>query len=329
MFAFPFLLKAQDIHWTQFNNAPLHINPALTGVYNGDIRFAGNLRRQWFTVPVSYATFSGAFDTKIYNKQLEKSQFAVGMLFSHDQAGDGRLRMAQLGLSGSFLQQIGNGHYLSLGGMLGGAQRTYDSNNLNFDDQFNGKTFDPGLTTQEPLLRYDDNILFGDLSGGVNYHYKATEKRTRLDVGLGAFHLNRPDRSFREESKAPCPIRYSIYGMGQLPVSNNLDLVLQAVGQYQGPHREAVIGAGINIHLNQNLDKEFSIQPGAYYRFNEDAFSPYIGARYRMWNFGFSYDVNTSGFTRATNQVGGPEFSISHIITTVKPLRTRICPIYL
>jgi len=59
--------NAQDIHFSQFYHSPQNINPSLTGVFNGHQRFIGNYRSQWNSVPVSYMTFSGAYDMKFYH----------------------------------------------------------------------------------------------------------------------------------------------------------------------------------------------------------------------------------------------------------------------
>jgi len=45
-------LTAQDIHFSQYGNSPLNLNPGLAGVFGGDLRFVGNYRKQWLTVPV-------------------------------------------------------------------------------------------------------------------------------------------------------------------------------------------------------------------------------------------------------------------------------------
>ena len=38
-------LNSQDIHFSQFNLAPLNLNPAMTGSFNGDYRIAGKLHQ--------------------------------------------------------------------------------------------------------------------------------------------------------------------------------------------------------------------------------------------------------------------------------------------
>jgi len=56
--------SAQDFHYSQFYNAPLHLNPALTGIFRGDIRAMGNYKSQWTDVPVDYKTVTLAVDKK-------------------------------------------------------------------------------------------------------------------------------------------------------------------------------------------------------------------------------------------------------------------------
>jgi hypothetical protein len=43
---------------------------------------------------------------------------------------------------------------------------------------------------------------------------------------------------------------------------------------------------------------------------------------------GFSWDVNVSGFSAATNRNGGPEFTVRYIIHKVYPLKAfKACPL--
>ena len=45
-----FNLNSQDIHFSQFYMSPLNLNPAMTGVMNGNIRLTGNYWNQWASV---------------------------------------------------------------------------------------------------------------------------------------------------------------------------------------------------------------------------------------------------------------------------------------
>ena len=48
---FVLALSAQDIHFSQFGNSPINLNPGLTGAFGGDMRFVANYRNQWRVDP--------------------------------------------------------------------------------------------------------------------------------------------------------------------------------------------------------------------------------------------------------------------------------------
>src|SRR5690348_12595866 len=52
------LVKAQDIHFSQFFETPLLRNPALAGIFTGDYRVQMVYRDQWRTVTNGYKTGS-------------------------------------------------------------------------------------------------------------------------------------------------------------------------------------------------------------------------------------------------------------------------------
>ena len=61
--------NAQDIHFSQFYNTPLIVNPAFTGVFGGDQRAMLIYRNQWSSVATPYKTFGGSFDTRMFDKR--------------------------------------------------------------------------------------------------------------------------------------------------------------------------------------------------------------------------------------------------------------------
>src|SRR5664279_6425741 len=54
---------AQDLHFSQFFNAPLLRNPALAGIFTGDYRIQGVYRDQWNSLTNAYRTgsFNGEY----------------------------------------------------------------------------------------------------------------------------------------------------------------------------------------------------------------------------------------------------------------------------
>ena len=57
----------QDIHFSQFYAAPHTLNPALTGSFDGDWRFAGNYRNQWKSVTEPFKTLALSADANEFN----------------------------------------------------------------------------------------------------------------------------------------------------------------------------------------------------------------------------------------------------------------------
>src|SRR5215217_7469837 len=51
-------LAAQDIHFSQFFEAPLLRNPSLAGIFSGDYRVQAVYRDQWNSVTTAYKTVS-------------------------------------------------------------------------------------------------------------------------------------------------------------------------------------------------------------------------------------------------------------------------------
>lgn len=83
--------KAQDIHFTQFNMAPLVVNPAFTGGFNGKARVAAIYRNQWKSVTIPFVTYGVSVDAPIINDLTHDDYLAAGIQLYNDKAGDGNL----------------------------------------------------------------------------------------------------------------------------------------------------------------------------------------------------------------------------------------------
>ena len=318
-------LSAQDIHYSQFANSPLNVSPALTGAFDGDTRFGANYRSQWAGVPVGYTQVTAFTDMKFVKKDLEDqplTPWAGGLLFDYDRAGDSNMNLLQLGVSGSYTLGLTRQSGLIIGGMLSGIQRAFDSGLIFFGDQYNGK--DPVTATEEEFP--DDSKIYASADLGLTYRFQSVDKRSALNIGAAAYHLNRPKRNFTNEEEARLPRRYSLYGTGTLQLTDNLDLVLEANHQIQGPHSETIVGAGLPIHLKTTRTRQIAVQPGIMWRI-DDAVIPYASILYKQWKGTVSYDINTSQFTQATNGRGGPELSLIYIFK--RPRELPFCPPYL
>lgn len=316
---------SQDIHYSQFFSAPLQYNPALTGIFNGNIRVAGNYRSQWRAVPVSYLTFAGSVDFKVNPSNSRNGNLNMGIFFNYDKAGDLSLNNTKLGLSTSYLIKLTKNHLISPGVLINYNQRRVDFSNAKTNNQWNGVGYDPSIL---PELPYDNSNSNIDISGGINYRWQKSY-RTHIDIGVGLYNIMSSDQSFAgdEGYNSALDKRLSIYVMTDFKVLNRLNLSGNAVYQKQGPHSALQLNVQGKIFLNKNNDRNVAFILGLGLR-TSDAWFPMIGLMYKNLYAGFSYDSNFSQFDIATRSKGGPELSVIYRITKIPNVPNKPCPIY-
>ena len=72
-------VQAQDVHFTQFNAAPLIVNPAFTGNFSGKMRASAIYRDQWRSVTVPFKTIAISVDAPIVNDLTTDDYLAAGI----------------------------------------------------------------------------------------------------------------------------------------------------------------------------------------------------------------------------------------------------------
>lgn len=318
-------ISAQDVHISQFQYARLHINPALTGMFNGDKQVSLIHKQQYFSVPVDYLTFSGSYDVKFRDCYDEGGFFSGGILFNYDQSGDSRLSLASLSLNGSYTLPITSKFFVGGGAYVGGGQRSFSQKDLEWDSQWDGTIFDPTRPSGETFTR--TSLAFLDVGVGVNGRLQGAD-RTKIDFGAGAFHLNQPGYSFYNDKDIKLPIRISYYFLGILKLGDFIDLYGNGLYQDQGPYAETVFSGGVILHLSNKKARELELHLGGAGRI-QDSWIPMIAIGYDGWRGGFSYDMNTSPFKAATDEKGGPEFFLTYTYKRLCPLKqTKVCTIF-
>ncbi len=87
-------LMAQDIHFSQFFEAPLYRNPALAGIVHGDYRIQTVYRSQWNSITDAYKTTSINAEYKLPVKADDYLTLAFQIF--HDKAGTTNLSTTHL-----------------------------------------------------------------------------------------------------------------------------------------------------------------------------------------------------------------------------------------
>ncbi|HHB52585.1 MAG TPA: type IX secretion system membrane protein PorP/SprF, partial [Saprospiraceae bacterium] len=225
------MLTAQDQDFTQFYGAPVSLNPALTGAFNGTFRFSAIYRDQWRKVldnPIT--TFAGSADFRFNVLKANRSHDAagIGMVFYNDKPGL-TFSTNRLMFSGAFHKGLGKSgeQYLSVGFQAGIAQQNVGLSKLTFDDQFNGSTgYTDGTDEDFP----ENNFAFGDYNFGLNYSYTPA-KRLNIYTGFAMSHILEPRVSFYYDPKNPLDFpdnhlyrKYTAYVNLSIPIGDAMKL---------------------------------------------------------------------------------------------------------
>ncbi|WP_187271092.1 PorP/SprF family type IX secretion system membrane protein [Neolewinella aurantiaca] len=331
---------AQDFHYSQFYNAPLHLNPALTGIFRGDIRAMGNYKSQWVDVPVDYKTVTLAVDKKFLDVSSDDGFFSGGVAFNYDRAGDSKLTWANLDLNLSYTKVFSPQVIVSVGGKAAIIQRSFDDSGLRYDGQFDPVRgeYNPNLPSGESYSQ--DGHIFPDFGLGINLRLQAKQtdelvvrnnRRTKLDVGVALHHLTAPDQAFYDDVSVKLERRLSPYATGVLQVLPIVDAVAGITYQNQGSfYDELVMMLGGRVWVKNTLNKQISLMAGMGLRRDkiQDAYWPTFEISYNNLMVGLNYDFNTSQFDIATENRGGMELSVRYIIRKVRPLpEFKVCPL--
>lgn len=320
-----FSVSAQDIHFSQFYQSPLNLNPALTGVMNCTQRFVANYRSQWAGVAGganAYNTYSASYDQKIAVGQTD--YFGVGGTFWGDVAGELNFGTTQGRLSGSFAKFMGgdrkSSNYLSVGVDAALTQRRVRDFDARWPSQHNGNGgFDAGLPGE---VINNPDFLFLDLSAGLIW-FSVLDENNSFYAGAAIGHLNQANISFLNDDVSLYN-KYTVHAGGEFAMGESMSILPGAIALFQGPHREYNGGANVRFKLGDGRTAGQFFQVGAWMRmannFDGSLTSDAIIllARLESGNYGvgFSYDWTISELTNgaAGTPVGAFEFSFTYLI---------------
>ncbi len=314
-----FLTNAQDIHFSQFSFSPMNVNPAYTALFNGDVRFVGNYRNQWFTVPVNYNTVSISADMNLF--QLKNhDKIGGGLSFYYDRAGDSRFTSIQALAHFSYLLNFGKDdkHTIGVGFNVGVGNRTVQYQYLYFDNQYNGDRFDGRIQPDENFPTA--TFTYPDMGAGISYQYRKSNRQVFV-LGTSIQHLNQPAQSFFGDKNVRLNMRYTIQASLRWKVHKKLDIVPQVIFQSQDTKYELAFGVHTKAYIFKQKNANICLNTGVYYR-NNDAAYLLLGIDYNAWQVNLTYDINTSKFKPATSTYGAIEASVIYILSRVKKVNS-------
>jgi type IX secretion system PorP/SprF family membrane protein len=320
-------LSAQDIHLSQFWANPLYLNPAQTGVFDGDYRLAAAYRNQWRAIPVPYSTLTFCGDTRFKQVFSQQSTVGLGVIFNNDVSGDSRYTINQFYVPLSYIQNFKSDTNLSisLGISPGVSNIAFNTRKLSYDNQFDGDAYNPSLPTGENYPTQSKTYF--DIGTGLAIQYKL-KNAGYISAGTSLSHINHPNVSFFKTEGVNLYSKSNTYVSVKYPIKEALFLNVDFMYQKQGPFHETILAGRVGYVLNK--ENNISVNAGISARLGDAAIF-LLGMDYKTWRAGLAYDVNTSAFNVATNKRGAIEVCLLYIFKK-KPLfvpKKRSCPIYM
>ncbi|HNL40323.1 MAG TPA: PorP/SprF family type IX secretion system membrane protein, partial [Saprospiraceae bacterium] len=160
-FSFSLAVFSQDKHFTQFYAAPLTLNPALSGNFEGKYRVGMIYRDQWRSIldnPIKSFALGADLRFDAPGKSVYDDAVGLGILFFNDKVSVVDFNTTQIALSLAYHKALGvdNRQYLSIGLQGGLTQRSVNYESLNFNDEFEGN----GFTGPTSELLPENNIAY-------------------------------------------------------------------------------------------------------------------------------------------------------------------------
>lgn len=319
-------ILAQDVHFSQFYNSPLYLNPANTGsIQRGELRINALQRTQWKSVTKPFNSFFLSGDIE---GPFKKKNLGLGLTLLNDIAGDSRFKTFSVQALIASGLQIGDGGQELRGGIqIGFTQQSLDAADLQYGAQYTGSIFDPQASSQE--LGNFNKVSHLDIGGGLEY-IREKNDRNYQRIGISLYNLTAPAVGFIKDSPAKLDPRINAQIELSAKLSDDFDIVPSFQFMSQGTYKELLIGTRFRYVLRDDVMAFRRLYIGGFGRLKDAAYVQ-VGMDYDRWTFGLSYDVNLSSLEVASNNRGGLEIAVIYVIDLFREVREphRKCPVYL
>jgi type IX secretion system PorP/SprF family membrane protein len=306
--------RAQDPQFSQFYANPLYLNPAFAGSDRCP-RANVNYRNQWPALNRAFVTYSASYD-----QHVDWLEGGVGLNLVYDVQDRGAVNTMYANFMYAYTFKINRKFFVR-----GGFQASYIHKQLGSDHIFPDQIhplYGNIYPTNENLAATADSKGFFDFSmGALGYtgnHY----------FGIAVHHITQPSESYRENSDAVLPRKYTVHYGTKIP--------LRMAGFKKG---ELYISPNVIYQRQQDFEQfnyglyfnRKSIVGGFWFRqnfkFQYDSFIMMLGFIQDQVRISYSYDLTVSRLRNAT--LGSHEIGLGYTFPC-KSKRTKFraisCP---
>ncbi len=296
---FVFSAHAQDFHFSQFYNAPLMLNPGLTGKIKEDFRVGLIHRSQWKAVNSAFITSSVFADINFIKNPFGLDSWGVGVFALNDELGDGIFSNQQVAISLSGTKTLDElkRHRITFGIQPNYITKGLNSNSQVFDNQINSSyQVDRSISSGEQL---NNRYSFFNLNAGLFYDF-VLNKKMEIFAGYSFNNILRPNEKPLTVGQTQLPIRHAFNPGFTYRFNPKWAVTPSILYMYQATASD--LNMGLNGAYTFNPDKRLPTTAflGAWFR-AQDAFIAMAGLKWGHYQLCFSYDFTVSNFRDVKN----------------------------
>ncbi len=332
------ILAAQDIHFTNFQLAPMSLNPALTGSFHGTLRANGIYRDQntygynsmmggvefnipfalrkqdWISAGLEYVQDKERIIKSVNTLKVSQTNIAIAYHFAFDKKYKNVLTAAiQYKIMSSSFNKHGE----------------YTRTDIAVDGSITSPSGSPTLQKIKQLDQDSKGKSLKDWVGAIALHSKFG-KKSYTRFGFSFAHILGIDRSVLSQSSASkidlLPMRITGFAQGEIFINQSMSLQPVVYFQFQSPFSEVALQTLFGIEINP--EKNIKINPGLGYRLGDAAEFLFI-MDYGKFKAGVSFDLTTSKYKSSEGIQNGLEFGLSYTTTIIKKPQVKpviFCP---
>ncbi len=327
-----FFLHAQDIHFTNFQLAPMSLNPALTGNFHGTIRANGIFRDQ---NSGGYNTLSGGLEYNIPFALRKQDWISVGIEYVQDKERvvDGinaiKLNQTNIALAYHFAFDKAYRNVATAAIQYKTMSSKFDKTGWITPSDLDGTGASPTITNLAQQTPDSKGKSLTDWVGALSWHSKFGE-RNHFKVGFSFAHILNIDKAITASSAKskidPIPTRITGFASGEFYLNQIISLEPVLYFQNQSPFTEIALQTLVGIDINEQ--KNIKINPGLGYRFG-DAVEFLFVMDYGKFKACVSFDLTSSKYKSSLGVQNGLEFGLSYTTTIIKKPKVKpviFCP---
>lgn len=299
-------VRGQDLQFSQFFDAPLLRNPALAGLFEGDVRVQAVFRTQWSSVTNAYKT--GSLNAEYKIPVGNNNDYATfGLQTYYDRAGTVAYTNIQLLPAINYHKSLSDvrNMYLSAGFMGGLVQHRIDLSRVTTNSTYEGMGINETIT--------DPSYSYLDGSAGLSFNTSiGNDPHSNFFLGVAYHHFNRPSASFYRNKAIQLHPKWVFSGGLKLSAGESSFVHLEADHWQQGSFRQSIFGGLFGLKIGPYPDEpDYTVALGTFMRL-DDALIPVVQLAHGPYSLSVSYDANISRLKPSSNGRGGFELSLRY-----------------